>query len=99
MASEKITAKDTIAVAKVNWEKLAAQAGFKDGATAKAHYEPLLNPDRPGDALRKGQRSHDNKAASMRVKTETLETEDGSKHDTHNRFTPCYLSDLDDGEV
>ncbi|KAI3331114.1 hypothetical protein F4824DRAFT_488331 [Ustulina deusta] len=97
--SEKITAKDMIAVAKVNWDKLAAKAGFRDGATAKAHYEPLLNPDRPGDTLGKGQCFRDNNAALKRVKTETLETEDGSKHDTHNRFTPCYLSDLDDGEV
>ncbi|KAI1358029.1 hypothetical protein F5Y08DRAFT_130899, partial [Xylaria arbuscula] len=35
--SEKITAKDMIAVAKVNWEKLATRAGFKDGAMARAH--------------------------------------------------------------
>ncbi|KAI0388287.1 hypothetical protein F5Y17DRAFT_463853 [Xylariaceae sp. FL0594] len=56
MASEKITPSDTIAV---NWEKVAAKVGFKDGATAKAHYEPLLNPDRPGDAPRKRRSSHD----------------------------------------
>ncbi|KAI0818433.1 hypothetical protein GGR55DRAFT_674266 [Xylaria sp. FL0064] len=29
----------------VNWDKLAAKAGFGDGATAKDHYEPLLNRD------------------------------------------------------
>ncbi|KAI3335906.1 hypothetical protein F4824DRAFT_500393 [Ustulina deusta] len=45
--SNQITASDMMAVAKVNWEKLAAKAGFQDGATAKAHYEPLLNPDPP----------------------------------------------------
>ncbi|KAI0536655.1 hypothetical protein GGR58DRAFT_502998 [Xylaria digitata] len=89
-----ITASDMMAVAKVNWEKLAAKAGFQDGATAKAHYEPFLNPDHPGDALRKQQSSYDNKAASMRVKTE-----DVNKHDTRNRFTSCYPSDLEDGEV
>ncbi|KAI3340360.1 hypothetical protein F4824DRAFT_487319 [Ustulina deusta] len=100
MASEKITAKDMMAVAKVNWEKLAAKAGFKDSATAKAHYEPLLNPDRPGDALGKGQRSHDNKAASMRVKTETLETKDGNEQYTRNSFASrCCPYDLEDGEV
>ncbi|KAI1318926.1 hypothetical protein F5Y16DRAFT_406166 [Xylariaceae sp. FL0255] len=32
-------------------ERLAIRTGFKDGATAKAHYEPLLNPDhRPSNA-------------------------------------------------
>ncbi|KAI0968782.1 hypothetical protein F4678DRAFT_463973 [Xylaria arbuscula] len=53
MASEKITAKDMVAVTKVNWDKLAAKSGFRDGATAKAHYEPLLHRDHAGDAPRK----------------------------------------------
>ncbi|RYP70201.1 hypothetical protein DL771_005588 [Monosporascus sp. 5C6A] len=39
-----ITAKDMMALAKIDWEKLAARAGFKDGATAQAHYQPLLEP-------------------------------------------------------
>ncbi|TGJ78184.1 hypothetical protein E0Z10_g10578 [Xylaria hypoxylon] len=90
--SEKITAKDMMAVAKVNWEKLAARAGFKDGATARAHYEPLLNLDYPDDALGK-------KPGSKRVNTETLETGHGNNHDTRNRFTSCYSSDFEDGEV
>ncbi|RYO85822.1 hypothetical protein DL764_009106 [Monosporascus ibericus] len=29
----------------INWEKLAARAGFKDAAAAKAYYEPFLQPD------------------------------------------------------
>ncbi|RYP02655.1 hypothetical protein DL766_010254 [Monosporascus sp. MC13-8B] len=28
----------------IDWEKLAARAGFKDGTTAQAHYQPLLKP-------------------------------------------------------
>ncbi|KAI0977532.1 hypothetical protein F4678DRAFT_455679 [Xylaria arbuscula] len=51
--SERVTAEDMMAVAKVNWEKLAARAGFKDGSTARAHYEPLLNRDKANDALGK----------------------------------------------
>ncbi|RYO92149.1 hypothetical protein DL762_001807 [Monosporascus cannonballus] len=39
-----ITANDMMALAKIDWEKLAARAGFKDGATAEAHYQPLLKP-------------------------------------------------------
>ncbi|KAI0805891.1 hypothetical protein GGR55DRAFT_680689 [Xylaria sp. FL0064] len=53
--------------------KLAARAGFEDGAAAKVHYEPFLNRDRDhdhgGDAPRKRQSSHDSKP-------KTLETED-----------------------
>ncbi|RYP60126.1 hypothetical protein DL771_010614 [Monosporascus sp. 5C6A] len=39
-----ITANDMMALAKIDWEKLAVRAGFKDGATAQAHYQPLLKP-------------------------------------------------------
>ncbi|KAI0147298.1 hypothetical protein GGR57DRAFT_505760 [Xylariaceae sp. FL1272] len=70
--SGKITASDMVAVVKVNWDKLAARAGFQDGATAKAHYEPLLLPrDRPGDTSNTRQTSRDNNSAPTRVKTET----------------------------
>ncbi|KAI1288778.1 hypothetical protein F5Y03DRAFT_401565 [Xylaria venustula] len=72
MASEKITAKDMMAVAKVDWNKLAARAGFEDGDTAKAHYEPLLNRNHPDDAPRKRQSPHNSEP-------ETLETKDGNK--------------------
>ena len=54
-------------------EKLAAKAGFQDDGTAKGHYDPLLDPDHPGDAPRRRYSSHDNKAASQRVKTEILQ--------------------------
>ncbi|KAI1159511.1 hypothetical protein F5B18DRAFT_664462 [Nemania serpens] len=87
--SEKITVGDIMAV---NWEKLAAKAGFKDGATARAHCEPLLNRDHPDDALGK-------KTASKRVKAETLELRHGKERDTCNSFMSCYSSDLEDGEV
>ncbi|KAI3342004.1 hypothetical protein F4824DRAFT_495869 [Ustulina deusta] len=72
----------------VNWNKLAARAGFEDGATAKAHYEPLLNCDHGhgGGAPRKRQSPYDSKP-------KTLETEDGNKQYTHNPY------DLEDGEV
>ncbi|RYP54744.1 hypothetical protein DL768_000568 [Monosporascus sp. mg162] len=33
-----------ITFAKIDWKKLAARAGFKDGATAEAYYQPLLKP-------------------------------------------------------
>ncbi|KAI0903467.1 hypothetical protein F4823DRAFT_568656 [Ustulina deusta] len=92
MASEKITAKDMMAVAKVNWEKLAAKAGFQDGATAKAHYEPLLSRDDTGDASRKQQSPHDSKH-------ETLETEDGNKQYARKSFVSRCPYDLEDGEV
>ncbi|KAI0408215.1 hypothetical protein F4802DRAFT_594652 [Xylaria palmicola] len=65
MASEKVTAKDMMAVAK---DKLAAKAGFRDGATAKAHYEPLLNRDLAGDAPETRQSPYDNKPPPKRVK-------------------------------
>ncbi|GAW25091.1 hypothetical protein SAMD00023353_0103790 [Rosellinia necatrix] len=45
--SERITARDMMAVAKVDWNKLAARSGF--GATAKAHYESLVHCNRPND--------------------------------------------------
>ncbi|KAI0398823.1 hypothetical protein F4802DRAFT_603595 [Xylaria palmicola] len=99
MASDKITAKDMMAV---NWEKLAAKAGFEDAATARAHYEPLLDPRCPNStcaAAGQKQRSHDNKAASMQVKTETLEAVDGDDRYARNHFTSHYLSDLKDGEA
>ncbi|KAI0508332.1 hypothetical protein F5B22DRAFT_650188 [Xylaria bambusicola] len=87
MASEKITAIDMIAIPK---DKLATQAGFKDGATAKVHYEPLLNRnhghDYGGDAPPKRQSLHDNKP-------KTVATEDGNKRYARNPY------DLDDGEV
>ncbi|KAI0388695.1 hypothetical protein F5Y17DRAFT_463460 [Xylariaceae sp. FL0594] len=90
MAYEKITAKDMMAVAKVDWDKLAARAGFEDGATAKAHYEPLLNRDHGhghgGDAPRK-------RESPRNSKPETLETEDGTKQYARNPY------DLEDGEV
>ncbi|KAI1159450.1 hypothetical protein F5B18DRAFT_636925 [Nemania serpens] len=74
----------------VDWDKLAARAGFEDGATAKAHYEPLLNRDHGhghgGDTPRKRQNLHDNTP-------KTLETEDGNKQYARN---PC---DLEDGEA
>ncbi|KAI1181634.1 hypothetical protein F5B17DRAFT_436549 [Nemania serpens] len=81
-----------MAVAKVNWDKLAAKAGFKDGATARAHYEPLLNRNHPDDALGK-------KLGSKRAEAETFETGHGNTRDTGNRFMSCYSSDLEDGEV
>ncbi|KAJ3558135.1 hypothetical protein NPX13_g9779 [Xylaria arbuscula] len=84
MASEKITAKDMMAV--VDWDKLAARAGFEDGATAKAHYEPLLDHGHGGDTPRKRQSLHDNTP-------KTLETEDGNKQYARNPY------DLEDGEV
>ncbi|KAI0399841.1 hypothetical protein F4802DRAFT_602579 [Xylaria palmicola] len=43
MASDKVTDKVMMAVAKVNWDQLAAKAGFRDGATAETYYEPLLS--------------------------------------------------------
>ncbi|RYO95236.1 hypothetical protein DL764_007721 [Monosporascus ibericus] len=42
--TKQITANDMMALAKIDWEKLAARAGFNDGATAQAHYQPLLKP-------------------------------------------------------
>ncbi|KAI1390444.1 uncharacterized protein F4822DRAFT_428779 [Hypoxylon trugodes] len=42
--SDPITASDIMAVVKINWEKLAAKAGFKDAATARDHYGALLQP-------------------------------------------------------
>ncbi|KAI0812986.1 hypothetical protein GGR55DRAFT_638632, partial [Xylaria sp. FL0064] len=70
--------------------KLAARAGFEDGATAEAHYEPLLNlhhgHHHGGDAPTKRQSLHDNKP-------KTLETEDGNKQYARNPY------DLEDGEV
>ncbi|KAI1119322.1 hypothetical protein F5Y14DRAFT_445856 [Nemania sp. NC0429] len=88
MASEKITAKDMMAVAKVDWNKLAARAGFEDGATAQAHYEPLLNRHHGhgGDATRKRQSLYDSKPKS-------LETEDRNKQYARNPYG------LEDGEV
>ncbi|KAI0435723.1 hypothetical protein F4803DRAFT_557706 [Xylaria telfairii] len=87
MASEKITATDIIAVAK---DKLATRAGFEDGATAKAHYEPLLNHDHghghSGKVPQKRQSPYDSKP-------KTLETEDGNKQYARNPY------DLEDGEV
>ncbi|KAI1318800.1 hypothetical protein F5Y16DRAFT_406200 [Xylariaceae sp. FL0255] len=74
-----------MAVAKVNWEKLATRTGFKDGTTAKAHYEPLLKPDqRPSNAPKNRQIARDGNGASIRVKTQVS---------TH------HPSELDDGEV
>ncbi|KAI0190100.1 hypothetical protein F4808DRAFT_465724 [Astrocystis sublimbata] len=90
--SERVTAKDMVAVAKVNWEKLAAKAGFKDGATARAHYEPLLNRNNPNDALGK-------KTASKQVKAENLEMAHRNTRDTCNRFTSYYSPDFEDSEV
>ncbi|KAI1286571.1 hypothetical protein F5Y03DRAFT_402092 [Xylaria venustula] len=74
----------------VDWNKLAPRAGFEDGATAKAHYEPLLNRDyghgHCGDASRKRQSLHDSKP-------KTLETEDRNKPYARNPYN------LEDGEV
>ncbi|KAI1158978.1 hypothetical protein F5B18DRAFT_47945 [Nemania serpens] len=46
----------------VDWNKLAARAGFEDGAMAKAHYEPLLHRDHGhshgSDTPRKRQSPH-----------------------------------------
>ncbi|KAI0409856.1 hypothetical protein F4802DRAFT_592739 [Xylaria palmicola] len=47
--SEAITAVDMMALVKVDWEKLAAKAGFKDGVAAQAYYGGLLSTDGPGD--------------------------------------------------
>ncbi|KAI1291223.1 hypothetical protein F5Y03DRAFT_400895 [Xylaria venustula] len=92
MASEKITAQDMMAVAKVDWDKLAARAGFEDGATAKAHYEPLLNRDHGGDAPRKRQ--------SLRnSESKTVETKNGNKQDARKSFVSRDPYDLEDGEV
>ncbi|KAI0403547.1 hypothetical protein F4802DRAFT_598941 [Xylaria palmicola] len=78
--ANQITASDIMAVAKiqesfetkpiVDWEKLAAKAGFKDGATAQAHYEPLLDPDRPDDAARKRHTSYNTTASPKQVKAD-----------------------------
>ncbi|KAI3333818.1 hypothetical protein F4824DRAFT_502807 [Ustulina deusta] len=96
MAFEKITAKDMMAVAKVDWDKLAVRAGFEDGATAKAHYEPLLNHDHGyshgGDAPRKRQ-------SLRKSNPETLETEDENKQYARKSFVSCDLYDLEDWEV
>ncbi|KAI2604649.1 hypothetical protein GGR54DRAFT_644349 [Hypoxylon sp. NC1633] len=94
--SDPITANDMAAVTKVDWEKLAAQAGFKDGATAKAHYEPFLNPNHPGDTLGKPQNSHDNKAALNQF---TTGVEGGNKHLARNYSALGYPSGLEDGEA
>ncbi|RYP82660.1 hypothetical protein DL769_001567 [Monosporascus sp. CRB-8-3] len=89
MASEKITAKDMMAV---DWDKLAARAGFEDGATAKAHYEPLLNRDHGGDAPRKRQ--------SLRYsESKTVETKDRNKQYARKSFVSRDPYDLEDGEV
>ncbi|KAI0398763.1 hypothetical protein F4802DRAFT_603665 [Xylaria palmicola] len=99
MASDKIAAKDIMAVAKVNWEKLADRAGFKDGATAKAHYEPLFNPDRPGDAARKRHSSHDTEAGLKRVKTELSDIKNMAESE-QVKTNPYYCSsDIEDGEA
>ncbi|KAJ3553993.1 hypothetical protein NPX13_g10737 [Xylaria arbuscula] len=77
-----------MAVAKVDWDKLAVRAGFEDGATAKARYEPVLNRDHGhgSDAPRKRQSPYDSRP-------KTLETEDGNKQYARNTY------DLEDGEV
>ncbi|KAI0198504.1 hypothetical protein F4808DRAFT_462796 [Astrocystis sublimbata] len=94
MASDKITAKDMMAVTKVDWNKLAARAGFEDGVTAKAHYEPLFNRNygRSGDAPRKRPSLHDNEP-------KTLDTEDGNKQYAHKSFVSRDPYDLEDGEI
>ncbi|KAI0502796.1 hypothetical protein F5B22DRAFT_46079 [Xylaria bambusicola] len=76
----------------VDWDKLAARAGFEDGATAKAHYEPLLNRDNPSDAPRKQQ-------TLRNIKPKTLETEDGNKRYARKSFVSRDPYDLEDGEV
>ncbi|KAI3337202.1 hypothetical protein HD806DRAFT_528774 [Xylariaceae sp. AK1471] len=83
--SDQITASDMMAVA-----KLAAGAGFEDGAKAKAHYEPFLHHGYPGDALRKRLSSDEDEATSARAKTETR---------ARNQYTSCYLSDHQEGET
>ncbi|KAI1496545.1 hypothetical protein F5X99DRAFT_413989 [Biscogniauxia marginata] len=88
--SDRITASDIMAVVKINWEKLAAKAGFKDGATAKAHYGALLQPD---DAEGPSKQS---KLDAPITKEADVKTEDGS----HGQLTSHYLYDeLEDGEV
>ncbi|KAI0139858.1 hypothetical protein GGR57DRAFT_509541 [Xylariaceae sp. FL1272] len=83
--SGQITASDMLAVAKVNWDELAARAGFKDGATTKAYYEPLLLPrDRAAETTETQQSSRGNDATSMRVETETDDS-----------YMTRYLFDLD----
>ncbi|KAI0191354.1 hypothetical protein F4808DRAFT_465402 [Astrocystis sublimbata] len=81
--SEQITASDMVAIAKVNWDKLAAPAGFKDGATAKAHYEPLIRRNGPDNPPKMRQTSHVNNTAATPSKTGTYQ----------------LPSDLEDGEV
>ncbi|KAI1182220.1 hypothetical protein F5B17DRAFT_421491 [Nemania serpens] len=83
----------------VDWDKLAARAGFKDGATAEAYYGPLLNPDHPSDAPAKRQSSHDYKTALKRVKTETLNAKDGNKQCARKSFVSRCPYDLEDKEV
>ncbi|KAI0977462.1 hypothetical protein F4678DRAFT_455604 [Xylaria arbuscula] len=97
--SDQITASDMMAVTKINWEKLAAKAGFKDGATAKAHYEPLLNTDRPGDAARKRQNLYGTEAAQECVKTELSDIRSATKSERVKTDTYYCSSDLEDGEV
>ncbi|KAI0904013.1 hypothetical protein F4823DRAFT_616533 [Ustulina deusta] len=86
-------------IPEVNWEKLAAKAGFKDGATAKAHYEPLLNTDRPGDAAKKRQNLYDTEAAPECIKTELSDIKSTIKSERVKTDTYYCSSDLEDGEV
>ncbi|KAJ2998334.1 hypothetical protein NUW58_g360 [Xylaria curta] len=92
MASEKITAQDMMAVAKVDWNKLATRAGFEDGDMAKAHYELLLNRDHGGNTPRKRQSLHDSEP-------KTLETKDGNKQYARKSFVSRDPYDLEDGDV
>ncbi|KAI1499781.1 hypothetical protein F5X99DRAFT_410698 [Biscogniauxia marginata] len=100
--SDPITASDIMAVVKINWEKLAAKAGFKDAATARAHYETLLRPDDLDPPPRKRKATDDTKDPSKRGRLEvpvakeaSLKTEDGAR----GQFTSHYLYGLEDDEV
>ncbi|KAI1502477.1 hypothetical protein F5X99DRAFT_407973 [Biscogniauxia marginata] len=95
MASEaaisgRITASDIMAVIKINWEKLAVKAGFKDGATARAHYGALLQPD---DAEGPSRRS---KLDAPVAKEADVKTEDSVRGQLTSY---CLYNELEDGEV
>ncbi|CAJ2514338.1 Uu.00g024570.m01.CDS01, partial [Anthostomella pinea] len=49
----------------INWEKLAARAGFKDAAAARAHYNPFLKPDWLDTSLTDRKDPHDAEGSSI----------------------------------
>ncbi|KAJ2979094.1 hypothetical protein NUW58_g7295 [Xylaria curta] len=73
----------------INWEKLAAKAGFKDGATARAHYGTLLQPDDSNGPSKRG------RLEAAVAKEADVKTEDGAR----GQFTSHYLYGLEEGEI